>query len=263
MINFKFDKYIIKLKCFFHTKCKSYNATTTMSFTQYYDSGMVLRSGKHINSIEHTDLYSDFIRMKNGLCLSAREDNNGICSHKYDHYDPLCYRAFVLFEYLEKYYETMRSNYFKIRYQLTLHNYFYKSVVQYINDVVRKLKTSNHQCSCRFNKIRGCDDSLLMMDYQILYNERAYNMSNDPSLVKMETYSGFAEKAKYRLYHMNYIHLVNHSTIDIEVAQNHLELPLIAQHDISRITKELLHWLRYFNNPRAYTGVKKSEIKAN
>ena len=215
-----------------------------MSYTQFYDNyGMVLRSGKKINTIENSDMYHDFIRVKNGSY-----------SGKYEHYDLPCKKAFMLFEFLEKYFETMRSKFSSRRNQTTLFG-FYKEVVKYTKEVVlRKLNSPNCQCLCRFNKLEGYAYPILFMDYEQLYKDRIYNVYRDPYLGKMETYSGFEDREMYRLYHLNFIHFVNPSTNDEPETGlvDDMGRQLITLHNIDIIIQELQHWLKYFNNPRAY-----------
>lgn len=195
-----------------------------MSFTQYYfpqEQGMTLRSGKVINCIINSDLYKDLNNMDNGF---AHEENV--------FYTSPCVEVFTLFEFLEEYYNVIRTD--------THLSELYYSIPSRINKLISLLNDSNQQCHCNNTYCKYYPFFDLFEQYCELSDAR--DMSMDYQMIDaqlMETYSGYYDRKTYRKYHLNFIYMRPRPEMRIFI-----DSPF---HDFTLLIRELRHWLKYFN----------------
>jgi hypothetical protein len=191
-----------------------------MSYTQFYcprDQGMILRSGRVINCIENTKFYEDLYEFENGYA--------GYTDEYAFHCIP-CKEVFVLLDFMEKYYDILRS-------EKHLSKIYY-SIPKRISTLIAKLGDQN-KCTCHLNTRSRW--ALFLDEFYDLDQLRSEDEQRIGSI--MENYGGYEDRKTYRLYNRNFLCMRPRPDLHIFI-----DSPF---HDFEMVIRELIHWNRYFD----------------
>ena len=198
--------------------------TTTMSATQ-------------INFLLDQDITQRFDSIINSI-IDDKYIHGG---QEFEFYQRPCKEAYILLDFMEKYYDVLRN-------EKTLAKIYY-SISKCISILIERLKNQN-ECTCHLNTRPKW--AIFLDEFYDLDELRAQNEVHANS---MANYGGYEDRNTYRLYNLNFLCMRPRPELKIFI-----DSPF---HDFELVTRELIHWKRYFDQHNVYDLKKINKILYN
>jgi len=185
--------------------------------------GMVLRSGKIINSLENSQLRKDCRKL-----LKNEFDVN-----KFHHnYCEQCRKIIGLFDFLERYHKEIKGE------ETNIHGNGNKTWI----DLHTTIKNKLQEFIMQIDTIVICNcDNLDHASGGAIYNNicKMLDLAEQDKYSKMANYEGYGrERELYRIYHKNFF-----------VSYEPGDGTFVIGRDFNSIKRELQHWYTYFAKP--------------
>jgi len=189
------------------------------------EDGMLLRSGKRLNCVINTPMFSDI------QAFTRPDEYPQPTQHAYN--CQKCQLVLDFLDILEKYHNYIREgkNWMK----------FYDACRVKLREFIRDFDSVIYSCYCEVSNRHfngALEDELEELTF----------LASTEDISRMANYTGYEDRRLYRIYNKNFLMLENtlaYSHGDYE------EYTDVIVRDFDLMKAELEHWFKYFNRPHA------------
>lgn len=188
------------------------------------NEGMILRSGTTINSVKHSQLYKDSIKITNQV-YDHEKLHNEYCSP--------CRTMISVLDLIETHHKEIKGEETKIHGNGRTWIKFYVTIRDKLKEFITLIDSGNRvKCYC---------DELDHRYAGRIYSNICYmqDLAEDSKYSSMANYKGYGKgRELYRIYHKNFF-----------VYYEPGDGTTVIGRDFARLRDELHHWYKYFSGP--------------